>query len=200
MGDKVATKERLIKAACMEFAEMGYSKARVREISKAANANLAAVNYHFGSKAKLYLAVFEYLYAETERPFQTDDLDTGNKEKCISILKDAALYFFDSIYSSDVQIIKNRILYRELVEPSEMSCEIQELFVKPRLKILEDIICGICGIDSTPEEVKVKFFAIIGQFSFYSNSARLMTETGHFDFVKDNKELIIANMLKCVTA
>jgi len=52
------TRERLLDAAERLFAERGFKRASVREITAAAGCNLAAVNYHFGSKRALYRAVF----------------------------------------------------------------------------------------------------------------------------------------------
>src|SRR6185503_1763624 len=48
------TRERLIESATRLFAERGFGKVTVREICKAARANVAAVNYHFGGKTGLY--------------------------------------------------------------------------------------------------------------------------------------------------
>ena len=52
------TRERLLDAAERLFAERGYHAASVREITARAHCNVAAVNYHFGSKLNLYTAVF----------------------------------------------------------------------------------------------------------------------------------------------
>lgn len=51
------TRTRLLEAAHTLFAEQGYAATSLREITSAAEANLAAVNYHFGSKEGLLLAV-----------------------------------------------------------------------------------------------------------------------------------------------
>lgn len=48
--------EALVEAAAAVFARMGYERASIRTIAKAAGVNLAAVNYHFGSKRALYEA------------------------------------------------------------------------------------------------------------------------------------------------
>lgn len=50
-------KQRIIDAAAEVFALKGFEATTVREITDAAGANVAAVNYHFGSKAGLLRAV-----------------------------------------------------------------------------------------------------------------------------------------------
>ncbi|GAB4246497.1 MAG: CerR family C-terminal domain-containing protein [Deferrisoma sp.] len=52
------TRARLLEAAERVFAEKGYRGATVREITRAAGANVAAVHYHFGGKKPLYLELF----------------------------------------------------------------------------------------------------------------------------------------------
>ena len=56
-GVSLETRRRLLDAAGEVFAEKGFAKATVREICQKAEANIAAVNYHFGDKEKLYAAV-----------------------------------------------------------------------------------------------------------------------------------------------
>ncbi|RME65412.1 MAG: TetR family transcriptional regulator, partial [Alphaproteobacteria bacterium] len=56
------TRGRLLRAALAQFAQYGFEGASVREITAAAGANLAAVNYHFGSKEALYHAVVSDIF------------------------------------------------------------------------------------------------------------------------------------------
>ncbi len=53
------TKERILDAAESLFAHHGFHTTSLREITGKADVNLAAVNYHFGSKEALLEAVFE---------------------------------------------------------------------------------------------------------------------------------------------
>lgn len=53
-----STKERIIGAAEELFAQHGFAGASLRQLTAAANVNLAAVNYHFGSKENLLTEVF----------------------------------------------------------------------------------------------------------------------------------------------
>jgi AcrR family transcriptional regulator len=53
----VATKERILDAAESLFMEHGFEATTLRTITAAAGVNLAAANYHFGSKEELFRAV-----------------------------------------------------------------------------------------------------------------------------------------------
>ena len=53
------TKQRILGAAEYHFARDGYHATSLRSITATAKANLAAVNYHFGSKEALLEAVIE---------------------------------------------------------------------------------------------------------------------------------------------
>ncbi len=54
-----ATRERLLRAAERCFTEHGFEGASLRQITRLAGVNLAAVNYHFASKKELWLAVMQ---------------------------------------------------------------------------------------------------------------------------------------------
>ncbi|MEO8856478.1 MAG: TetR/AcrR family transcriptional regulator [Burkholderiaceae bacterium] len=58
MNNSVSTKERILGAAELLFAQRGFEGASLRQLTTNAGVNLAAVNYHFGSKEKLVEEVF----------------------------------------------------------------------------------------------------------------------------------------------
>ena len=58
------TRRQLLEAAGEVFAEAGYRDATVREICRRAGANIAAINYHFGDKEKLYAEVLRYSHGK----------------------------------------------------------------------------------------------------------------------------------------
>jgi AcrR family transcriptional regulator len=53
------TRQRLLDVAERLFARRGLDAVSVRDITRAARANLGAINYHFGTKRKLIVAVFD---------------------------------------------------------------------------------------------------------------------------------------------
>lgn len=54
-----STKERILHTAARMFSEHGFDNVSLRDITTAAHVNIAAVNYHFGSKVGLLADVFE---------------------------------------------------------------------------------------------------------------------------------------------
>ncbi|MGH7950783.1 MAG: TetR/AcrR family transcriptional regulator [Limisphaerales bacterium] len=52
------TRERVLDAAEQLFAQYGVEAVSIRDITRAAKVNLAAINYHFGTKQSLMAAVF----------------------------------------------------------------------------------------------------------------------------------------------
>ena len=53
------TRERILDVAERLFARRGIDAVSVRDIIRKAGANLGAINYHFGTKRKLIIAVFD---------------------------------------------------------------------------------------------------------------------------------------------
>ncbi|MEO6687793.1 MAG: TetR family transcriptional regulator [Dokdonella sp.] len=62
-----STKERILGVAETLFARHGFAGASLRQVTAAANVNLAAVNYHFGSKESLIEEVFRRRLDELNR-------------------------------------------------------------------------------------------------------------------------------------
>lgn len=53
------TREQVVRAAEVLFARNGYSGTSLRQITEAADVNIAAVNYHFGSKENLLIEILD---------------------------------------------------------------------------------------------------------------------------------------------
>lgn len=69
------TKARILDAAERLFADNGFRSTSMRDITQEAGVNLAAVNYHFGSKEALMVAVLERTTAPVNRA-RLERLDT----------------------------------------------------------------------------------------------------------------------------
>jgi AcrR family transcriptional regulator len=77
-GDADATRRRLLAAATEEFAAHGLAGARVDRIAAAARSNKAQIYHYFGSKDRLFDAVWEALVKQIVQavPIDVDDLSS----------------------------------------------------------------------------------------------------------------------------
>jgi AcrR family transcriptional regulator len=66
-SSQFSTRQRILGAAEALFAERGFAAASLRQVTAAAKVNLAAVNYHFGSKDNLIEEVFRRRLDELSR-------------------------------------------------------------------------------------------------------------------------------------
>ena len=85
------TKTSLLDAAERLFAELGIAGASMRAVTRAADANLAAVHYHFGSKEGLVRAVFRRRLTplNRERIARLDDLLATGRARDVEAIVEA---------------------------------------------------------------------------------------------------------------
>ncbi len=70
-----ANRARIVAAAIDEFAARGFKGASMDAIADRTHTTRALINYYFGSKEKLYIAVLEQVYAEIRQAEGQLDLD-----------------------------------------------------------------------------------------------------------------------------
>jgi len=70
-----ANRARILRAAMAEFAARGYKGASMDAIAARTHTTRALINYYFGSKEKVYLAVLEQVYADIREAETRLDLD-----------------------------------------------------------------------------------------------------------------------------
>jgi AcrR family transcriptional regulator len=88
-------RQRILWEAMAQFADKGSELTTIREITEATNVNLASVNYYFGSKEGLLLAVFDAvlgpLNAERSRLLDEAQATAAGKPLPLPVLLDALL-------------------------------------------------------------------------------------------------------------
>jgi AcrR family transcriptional regulator len=70
-----ANRARIVKAAIDEFASRGFKGASMDALAARTHTTRAMINYYFGGKEKLYLAVLEQVYSEIRQAESGLDLD-----------------------------------------------------------------------------------------------------------------------------
>lgn len=162
-----ATRARLIASAGSIFADVGYQAATTRQICVLANANAAAVHYHFGDKLGLYTAVLNHLIVGEEERVAEHSL--------LKLQPESALRGFISLMShnlngDDVPDQYTRIMLHELSQPTAGLTVVVEAIIRPRARLLCRIIADL--MDRSPRELLVRLCAhsIIGQIVHYTHA------------------------------
>src|SRR5665647_104819 len=110
------TRERLLMAGMEVFAAAGgYDQGTIREITHRANANQAAVNYHFGNKAALYEAVVQRAFEAALVP-----LDTGapRERERSELVRTLVTGMVSGALRGELPAIHLRIITAEMFRPT----------------------------------------------------------------------------------
>jgi len=140
------TRERLLKAAAQLFADRGFKKVTVRDICRAARANVAAVNYHFGDKGGLYREVLQ-LASETMRSTNDAARAAGRELPAEERLREylrVTLCRATSHNGSTHWI--SRLIYREMNDPTPAFDTLVEQGIRPRLEDLTAIVAEMLAL------------------------------------------------------
>ena len=146
------TRERVLRSAAQLFADRGFKKVTVRDICRAARANVAAVNYHFGDKGGLYREVLqraidimratsEAARAAGEGQPADDRLRRYIHVSLCRVMRDGQASW---IY---------RLVNREIADPTPAFDTLVEQGVRPRLDDLSAIVADIIGCPVADERV-----------------------------------------------
>lgn len=181
-----ATRERLLEVACDLFIEQGYKTAKIRDIASRANANLAAINYHFGSKEKLYVAVIEYIasqvFAERALSVVAHASDSPAEQ-----LKQYIRLFLQRLLENTNQARWGKLIARETVEPTAAFEMVVNKFILPSHRDLKKIVQTILGKASDDEAVRRGAMCVIGQCLYYQTARHAVGYLDpEFRFAPDN--------------
>lgn len=174
--DKIAARDALIAAASQLFTHKGYEAVSTRELAEAAGVNLAAIQYHFGSKAKLFIETVHALM--TQVGCNNADLLTHPIPKDPNAAA-ALLCEFVRDYLSYILLSKEpracRMVFREIFgaasQDPEMFPQFIESVVEKFIRPVDDRLIEIVASAApklTPQEVERTVQSIIGQCVFYA--------------------------------
>ena len=155
---------RLLDAAGHEFAEKGFEGATVRSISERAGVNLAAINYHFGDKERLYEAVL--LLAHRSRPaVDSDPPEMDPRES----LRRFITHFLESVAFQESAPWHQAVMVRELAAPSKASDTLVRDAIRPHFDRLAAIVRRLCPA-TDERRLHAVTFSIVAQCLHYKIS------------------------------
>ncbi len=163
------TRSALLAAATDVFLEHGFRAARVQDIAERASIRLSAINYHFGGKEGLYLAVLQqHADAAIEHlPLTPPDPGLPLKERFAFVVRALAYRMLDTTSPSRI----GPLLVREVVSPTAALDVMFERFTKPQAQVLMGLVSEILSAGekpAVPPEVLLRaMLSVVGQCMMY---------------------------------
>ena len=168
------TEQRLLEAAGEIFAEYGYRAATVRQICEKAKANVAAINYHFGDKDGLYLAVLRHLnkVRAEKNPTRSGLSPKATAEQKLSAFVAALLHRMLDEDSPDWHM---KLMAREMIEPTHALDTMVKESVRPLQQELESIIRDLLGPAAEEQAVRLSALSVGSQCVFYHHCRAIIS-------------------------
>lgn len=143
-SDGIDTRKKLLEAASNVFVEKGFRETRVSDICSACGANIAAVNYHFGSKEKLYAEVWEYAWHEAQRvaPIDAGMESADSPEQKLGTLIRNLLYRI-LVHGNKSRF--GRLLLQDMRDPVSTVEPVRRRTLKPVRELFIELIDGVAG-------------------------------------------------------
>jgi TetR/AcrR family transcriptional regulator, regulator of cefoperazone and chloramphenicol sensitivity len=145
------TRTRLLAAAERLFAQRGFKRVTVREICRAARANVAAVNYHFGDKLGLYREVLRGAITAM-RATNEEARQAGTGQPPEEELRRFIGVFLQRVLKPGHEAV-HQIITREMNDPTPVLDTLVEEGVRPRVEYLSGVIARMIGGDPRDQRV-----------------------------------------------
>lgn len=187
------TRSRLLNAAREVFSQNGFQGATVREICRRAETNVAAVNYHFGSKDGLLAEALNFAQLKA---LQVANIkaDACPEARLRLFIRDFMRMLLDETTPSS----QCRMMARELADPTPALDKIVREAIAPLHKFLGELVREIldnntgdnnAGGDKADEtELRRCVHSIFGQCLFYRHSHPVLQRL-HPKLRYDGKEI-----------
>ena len=160
--DGVETRKRLLAAACGVFAAKGFEDASIAEICEDAGANVAAVNYHFGSKDALYVEVWRHTFETFMQAYPLDGglpADAPPEDRLFARIHALLQRVFDDGRVGQCF----RIGLRELVNPGAALEDSRRELIGPHRQQTRELVRELLGPAASNEAVSFCEISIINQ-------------------------------------
>jgi AcrR family transcriptional regulator len=166
--DAAGTRDALLAAGTVLFAERGYDGVPVATIAQKAGVNKAMINYHFGGKRKLYLAIvgatFDEIAAEVEKVAASPRPAPEALRELIAVVGDMATRrhpHFCSMMLREV-VAGGRHLEPELIDkPARILGAVQQVVAR-----------GVDEGDFRPVDPLLTHLSLVGSLVFFFATTR----------------------------
>lgn len=179
-ADELQTRERLLEAAGELFVERGYNHVTVRDICRAAGANLAAVNYYFRDKLGLYQEVLMRIIEsmnEGSRLAHVGRPGISTEERFSHYVRT----FMGHILNNGRACRAGKLMAREMADPSPAFDLIIQKAIRPNSARVAALVSELTGLPPGDPRVGICVGCIQTQITgFTSPVAARMVPGGQF--------------------
>ena len=160
------TREQILFAAEKLFAEKGFSRTSIRDITEKANCNVAAVNYYFHGKESLYIEIFRH-HMNAIRNQRIDAIQNLLSEKGKNVTLEELVYSFSTAFlepflKEDSGQRLMALMMRERYDPHLPQHMFVKEIIQPVKTIMKDALLQTCpGLSDTGAELCIH--SIVGQ-------------------------------------
>lgn len=168
------TRVRLLDAAGQLFSQRGFDGTNVRDITQAAASNLAAVNYHFGSKEALYAEAVRHAACCCDASTPMPNWPPGTPAE--SRLRDFIRAFLLRMLREDRPDWHRLLIFREIAEPRPGACEaFVRDFVRPTFEVLCSVLRDLVPADIPAEDLQLLCFSVVGQCLHFHHARHVLS-------------------------
>jgi TetR/AcrR family transcriptional regulator, regulator of cefoperazone and chloramphenicol sensitivity len=170
---QIETRLRLLQAAGEVFAEQGFRKATIRDICSRADANIAAVNYHFGDKEKLYASVLQHWLGEALKKYPPD----GNLPPTAPAPERLGAFIRSWLFrmlGEGTPAWHGKLMAREMSEPTAGFELLMSESVRPMAQRLSGLVAELLGPDASETTVRDCALSVAGQCCFYRHAHEMI--------------------------
>ncbi|SDK29395.1 transcriptional regulator, TetR family [Pseudomonas delhiensis] len=159
--DGEATRRRILLAAGELFAERGYADTTSKAICQRAQCNMAAVNYHFGSRDGLYRAVLQDMHKHLIGYDQLEQLTRNERPPRDKL---AGLIGALTLNVANGQRWQARLWARELLTPSPFLSELIDQEAMPKVRLVMALLGELTGIPAQEPALLRCLFSVIAPY------------------------------------
>jgi AcrR family transcriptional regulator len=160
--DGIETRERILAAAAEIFAEKGYQNAKVEAICRRARTNIAAINYHLGSKDHLYAEVWRRAFDAAQKAYPPEG-GLGPEAPPEERLRGTIHSFVGKTVDPGRIGHAGKILLREMVNPTDAIEQIKHDAIEPMHKRMSELMRQLLGPEATDQQVLLSALSVVHQ-------------------------------------
>jgi AcrR family transcriptional regulator len=173
MKYNVDTPERIVKAATILFARHGHRAVTLKDVAREAKVNGAAVNYHFGDKARLYREVIEYCLAEREEAAPIDN-EGWRQLSPEQRLRNFIAMMMEQLLNEKRTTLLSQIMLWEAIDPTPEFKKMVARLPARQLHILDDIVRDWVGEGLPARKIRAASISILGQCVYYRYGRKIL--------------------------